>query len=105
MIPKIIHYCWFGGADMPDLNKKCVESWYRLCPDFEIVRHDDENTCLDMSIDYVATMVRMKKYAFLTDYLRLAIIKEFGGIYLDADVELIKPISGLLGGYDAFFCF
>ena len=95
MIPKKIHYCWFGGKDLPDDVKKCIQSWKKYCPDYEIVQWDESNYDLTKN-DYVKYTYENKKYAFLTDYVRLDIIYNEGGIYLDTDVELIKPLDDLL---------
>lgn len=95
MIPKKIHYCWFGGRELPDDVKKCIESWKKYCPDYEIIQWDESNYDLSKN-DYVKYTYENKKYAFLTDYVRLDIIYQEGGIYLDTDVELIKPLDDLL---------
>lgn len=100
MIPKIIHYCWFGGNTMPKLTIKCIDSWKKYCPDYEIICWNEENYDLNKN-DYVRETYRLKKYAFLSDYVRLDVVAEYGGIYLDTDVELIKPLYPLLK-YDGF---
>lgn len=101
MIPKKIHYCWFGGNPLPELAKKCIESWKKYCPDYEIIEWNENNydvtKCLYMKEAYEA-----KKWAFVSDYARLDIVYDQGGIYLDIDVELIKKIDDLLI-HDAFF--
>ena len=94
-IPKIIHYCWFGGAKLPPQAVKCIESWKKYCPDFEIVCHSEKN--FDISINrYAAEAYEAKKWAFVSDYVRLKVLYDEGGIYFDTDVELIKPIEHLL---------
>lgn len=103
MIPKIIHYCWFGGRKKPELAKKCIASWHRFCPDFEI-REWNENTYDINKNNYTRYCSEQKKWAFLSDYVRLDVVEKFGGIYLDTDVELIRPIDALLA-YDAFYGF
>ena len=95
MIPKVIHYCWFGGNPLPDLALRCIESWKRYNPDYEIIRWDEDN--YDINADYyTAEAYRAKKWAFLSDYARLKIVYENGGIYLDTDVEVVKPFDELL---------
>lgn len=101
-IPKVIHYCWFGGNPLPDTVKKCIESWKRMCPDYEIKRWDE--TCVDINENlYAKQAYEAKKWAFVSDYFRLKIVYEQGGIYLDTDVELIKSLDTLCDGYDGFF--
>ena len=95
MIPKIIHYCWFGGNELPELAQKCIESWKKYCPDYQIRRWDESNFDIECC-DFVKEAYDMKKWAFVSDYARLKIIYNEGGIYLDVDVELIKNIDVLL---------
>lgn len=95
MIPKKIHYCWFGGNPLPKEAKKCIESWKKYCPDYEIIEWNESNYDLNKN-EYVKYTYENKKYAFLTDYIRLDIIYNEGGIYLDTDVELLKPLDDLL---------
>lgn len=103
MIPKRIHYCWFGGKELPDMAKKCIASWKKFCPDYEIIRWDESNFDLGQN-GYVRYCHENKKWAFLSDYARLAIVAEQGGIYLDTDVELVKPLDEFLQ-YPAFYSF
>lgn len=95
MIPKIIHYCWFGGNAMPEDVVKCIDSWKKFAPDFELKLWDESNYDLD-KYDYVKEAFEANKWAFVTDVVRLDVVHQFGGIYLDTDVELIKPIDHLL---------
>lgn len=95
MIPKIIHYCWFGGNPLPELAKKCIESWKKYCPDYDIKRWDETNFDLDCC-DYVREAYQEKKWAFVSDYARFKILYENGGIYFDTDVELIKSINDIV---------
>ncbi len=88
-IPKIIHYCWFGEAELPTSAKACMESWEKNCPDFEIKRWDESNFSSDDS-QFVQQAIAKKKWAFVSDYFRLKALIEFGGIYLDTDVEMLK---------------
>lgn len=95
MIPKIIHYCWFGGNPLPELAKKCIESWKKYCPDYEIIEWNETNYDITKN-NYMYEAYKNKKWGFVPDYARLDIIYTHGGIYLDTDVELIKPINDLL---------
>lgn len=103
MIPKRIHYCWFGRGEKPKLAKKCIESWKRVCPDYEIVEWNEDNFDVNM-LDYTRFAYENRCYAFLSDYVRLWAVYNNGGIYLDTDVELIKSPEELLQ-YGAFFGF
>ena len=96
MIPKIIHYCWFGGNSLPDLALKCIDSWKKYCPDYEIICWDETNYTFDKKSIYVQEAYEEKKWAFVSDYARLDIIYNYGGIYLDTDVELIASLDDLL---------
>lgn len=97
MIPKIIHYCWFGGSPLPELALKCIESWKKYCPDYEIICWNESNYSLEKKCVYVKEAFEEKKWAFVSDYARLDIIYNHGGIYLDTDVELISSLDDLLG--------
>lgn len=96
MIPKIIHYCWFGRGELPELAIKCIESWKKFCPEYEIIQWNEDNYCIEEKCDYVREAYAQKKWAFITDYARFDILLQFGGIYFDTDVELIKPIDDIL---------
>lgn len=104
MIRKTIHYCWFGGGQKPQLAEKCFESWKKHCPNYEIIEWNESNFDLDACPEYVKQAYNEKLYAFVSDYARLKIIYDNGGVYLDTDVELIKSLDRLLE-YDAFFGF
>ncbi|SFU66016.1 glycosyltransferase family 32 protein [Butyrivibrio sp. M55] len=95
MIPKVIHYCWFGDKEIPVFLKECMESWKEMCPDYEIKRWDENN--FDVS-KYLFTKQAYEKgkYGFVSDVARLDILYECGGIYMDTDVRLIKPFDDLL---------
>jgi hypothetical protein len=95
MIPKKIHYCWFGGNPLPEKDKKCIESWKRLCPDYEIIRWDESNYDVSKN-QYMKEAYEARKWGFVPDYARLDIIYNEGGIYLDTDVELVKNVDVLL---------
>ena len=96
MIPKIIHYCWFGGNPLPPLAQKCIKSWKKYCPDYEIVRWDESNFDIANAPLYVKQACTVGKWAFVSDYARLIIVYQHGGIYLDTDVELLKNLDPLL---------
>lgn len=100
MIPKIIHYCWFGRGPKPELALKCIESWKRWCPDYEIVEWNEDNFDID-SNKYVKEAYETKKYAFVTDYVRLYAMYTVGGIYMDTDVMVLKSLDVYLK-HDAF---
>lgn len=95
MIPKIIHYCWFGGAEIPEHDKKCIESWKKYCPDYQIIRWDESNYDYKKN-PYMKEAYEAKKWGFVPDFARLDIVYEHGGIYLDTDVEIIRNIDDLL---------
>ena len=103
MIPKTIHYCWFGYGQKSRLMKKCIQSWYRICPDYKIIEWNESNFNINMN-EYTRMCYREKKYAFLSDYARLWIVYKYGGIYLDIDVELLKRPDALLS-FPAFYGF
>lgn len=94
-IPKVIHYCWFGNGELPQLAKKCIASWKKHCPDYQIVCHSEENFDINEN-RYAKEAYEAKKWAFVSDYVRLKVLYEQGGIYLDTDVELIKPLDDLI---------
>lgn len=95
MIPKIIHYCWFGNNPLPQLALKCIESWKLYLPDYEIKEWNEENFDVRM-IPYTAEAYKLKKYAFVSDFARFWILYNFGGIYFDTDVEVIKPLEDII---------
>lgn len=95
MIPKTIHYCWFGGNPKPELVCRCIESWKRFCPDYEIIEWNETNFDVNC-IPYVRDAYAAKKWAFVSDYVRLRVVFERGGVYLDTDVELKSNLDDLL---------
>lgn len=103
MIPKIIHYCWFGHNPKPELMQRCIASWKKYCPDYEIIEWNEDNFDIFKN-NYAQEAYEEKKWAFLTDYARLWIVYHHGGIYLDTDVEAIKSFDDLLAN-PAFFGF
>ena len=94
-IPRVIHYFWFGGKEIPDDYKKNIETWHKCCPDYEIIRWGEENCNLD-ECKYVKEAYEQGRYGFVPDYFRLKVIYEQGGIYLDTDVKLLKALDELL---------
>ena len=95
MIPKIIHYCWFGRGELPALGTNCIESWKRILPEYEIVCWNEDNFDVN-SNKYVREAYEARKYAFVSDYVRLYAMYTFGGIYMDTDVEVIRPLDSFL---------
>ena len=102
-IPKVIHYCWFGGNPIPDKYKKWMESWHKYCPDYEIVEWNESNYDVTKNA-YMYEAYQCKKWGFVPDYARLDIIYNHGGIYMDTDVELVQNLDDLLY-QDAYFGF
>ena len=95
MIPKIIHYCWFGGNPLPEFAIKCIDSWKKYLPDYEIKEWNESNFDVNI-IPYTSEAYSVKKYAFVSDYARFWILYKFGGLYFDTDVELIKSIDDII---------
>lgn len=102
-IPKVIHYCWFGKKPKDKSVLKCMRSWKKYCPDYEIIEWNETNFDINV-IPYTAQAYACGKWAFVTDYVRLRVIYEYGGIYLDTDVELKKTLDSLLSN-NAFLGF
>ena len=95
MIPKIIHYCWFGGHEKHDLAKHCIESWQKIHPDFEIKEWNESNSPIHDN-NYVKEAFEQGKWAFVSDYVRSKVMYEHGGIYMDTDMELKLPLDEFL---------
>lgn len=104
MIPKVIHYFWFGGGELSPIMKKCIESWRKFAPDYEIKEWNESNFNINYC-DYTRKAYEEKKYAFVADVARLDVIYRLGGIYMDVDVELLKPMDELLKYEDGWMCF
>lgn len=102
-MPKIIHYCWFGGGEKPEIVKKCISSWEKYCPDYKIIEWNETNFDIRMNT-FVYEAHKKQKWAFVSDYCRLWAVYRYGGIYLDTDVEIIKNIDEVLSD-QVFFCF
>lgn len=95
MIERVIHYCWFGGKALPKEARRCIASWQRFFPGWEIRRHDESN--FDVAANsFVAEAYRAGKYAFVSDYARFQILERYGGIYFDVDVEVVAPFDDIL---------
>jgi mannosyltransferase OCH1-like enzyme len=94
VIPKKLHYCWFGGAPEDALTRRCIETWSRWMPDWQIKRWDERNSCLHFR--FMRTTQRLGRWAKMSDLMRLLAIYFEGGIYLDTDVEVLKPLDDLL---------
>lgn len=94
MIPRKVHYFWFSNEKMPEKLQLCLQSWQEVLSDYEIIKWDLENTVIDSPFAEMA--LKERKWAFLTDYCRLKTLYEYGGIYLDTDVFVVKPFNELL---------
>lgn len=101
MIPKVIHYCWFGGNALPVSAKRCITTWRKVCPDYKIVRWSEKNFDVHCN-QYVEEAYKAGKWAFVADYARLWALYRYGGIYMDTDVELLKSLDPFLE--DPGFC-
>ena len=95
MIPRIIHYCWFGRGPMPELALRCIDSWHKFMPDYQYKLWNEDNFDIE-SVPYVKEAYESRKFAFVTDYVRLYALFTEGGIYMDTDVEVLKPYDDLL---------
>lgn len=95
MIPKTIHYCWFGRNPLPPLAIRCIESWKRYLPDYEIKEWNEDNFDVNI-IPYTKEAYEAKKYAFVSDYARFWILYKYGGLYFDTDVEVIKSMDDII---------
>ena len=100
MIPKIIHYCWFGGKPLPKGAEKCIASWKKYLPGYEVKRWDESNFDVN-AIPYTREAYAACKFAFVSDYARFWILYHYGGVYFDTDVEVIRPIDDIInrGGF------
>lgn len=95
MIPKVIHYCWFGGNPLPESARQCIASWRKFMPGYEIKEWNESNFDVN-SIAYTREAYRLKKYAFVSDYARFSVLYREGGLYFDTDVELIAPLDDIV---------
>lgn len=103
MIPKKIHYCWFGGRDKPALVKQCIDSWKKQLPDYEIIEWNESNFDLSKS-NFIKAQYEEGRWAFVADYVRIDVLKRYGGIYLDTDVEILNSLNEFLSN-GFFTCF
>ncbi|KPG71255.1 MULTISPECIES: glycosyltransferase family 32 protein [unclassified Enterococcus] len=104
MIPKKIHYCWFGGNPLGEQEKKYMDSWRKYCPDYEIKRWDESTIDLSKFGSYLKEAYEQEEWAFVSDVVRLYALVTEGGIYMDTDIEVVKPLDELLQ-LDAFMGF
>lgn len=95
MIPKVIHYCWFGKGKKPELAIRCIDSWKKVLPEYEIVEWNEDNFDLNL-YPYVKEAYDNRKFAFVTDVVRLYALYNYGGIYMDTDVEVLLPLDDFL---------
>lgn len=102
-IPKTIHYCWFGGKEMPARERACIDSWKKYCPDYDIILWNENSFDIEKN-EYMKEAYRAKKWGFVPDFARFDIIYEHGGFYLDTDVELVKGLDHF-AHFKAFFAF
>ena len=102
MIPKTIHYCWFGGKPKSELIEKCIASWRKFCPDWEIIEWNEDNWDIS-TYQFAKAAYESKYWAYVSDVARLDVICKHGGVYLDTDVELLNPIDDLLDKGAFFF--
>lgn len=102
MIPKIIHYTWLGGNPLPDLEQRCLASWHEHMPDWEYIRWDESNFDIAAAPLYVRQAYEVRKYAFVSDYVRLWALEKFGGLYMDVDFMVYRPFDELMDKYAAF---
>lgn len=94
-IPKRIFFCWFGGNQKPDKILRCIESWHKYLPDYEITEINESNFDINLC-PYTKQAYEQKKWAFITDVCRLKALYDTGGLYFDADIEILKPLDGFL---------
>ena len=102
MIPKIIHYCWFGRGEMPELVQNCIASWHKYMPDWQYMLWNEDNFNIASAPAYVQEAYEARKFAFVSDYVRLWALEQYGGLYLDTDVEAFKSFDDLMEKYAAF---
>ena len=96
MIPRIVHYCWFGKGQKPELVEQCIASWHRCMPDWTYMEWSEDNFAIASAPLYVRQAYEARKYAFVSDYVRLWVLEQYGGVYLDVDFEVYKSFEPLL---------
>ena len=94
MIPKVIHYCWFGRGEFSPAIRMCIDSWRKFCPEYEIKCWNEDNS--PMNVSWVSEAYRHRKFAFMADYVRFYVLYHEGGVYMDTDMLLTKPIDEFL---------
>ena len=99
MIPKIIHYCWFGEKPLPESTKRYMQTWREFLPDYEMKKWNEENYSIQSAPEYVQEAYEARKYAFVSDYVRVQKLLEYGGIYFDTDIEVVRPFEQHLEGH------
>lgn len=102
MIPKIIHYIWFGEAPLPAIAQECIASWHEHMPEWEYRRWDESKFDIATAPLYVRQAYEAKKYAFVSDYVRLWALEQYGGLYMDVDFKVYRPFDNLMNDYTAF---
>lgn len=102
MIPKIIHYCWIGGSPLPPLAEQCIASWKKYMPSWQFMRWDESNFDIASAPLYVRQAYEARKFAFVSDYVRLWALEQYGGLYMDVDFEVFRPFDDLMDKYPAF---
>lgn len=96
MIPKIIHYCWFGFKEIPEHERTYINGWKKMLPEYELMFWNEQTFDIDNAVPYVKQAYESKKYAFVSDYVRMYALQKYGGIYFDTDVEIVKKIDDFL---------
>ena len=99
MIPKLIHFCWFGEKQLPESTTKYIQTWKEFLPDYRIIKWSEENFNIESAPEYVQEAYKAKKYAFVSDYVRIQKLLQYGGIYFDTDVEVVRPFEEFLNGH------
>lgn len=102
MIPHILHYCWIGGAPLPPLAERCIASWKEHMPSWQVMRWDESNFNIASAPLYVRQAYEARKFAFVSDYVRLWALEQYGGLYMDVDFEVFRPFDDLMDKYPAF---
>ena len=102
MIPHIIHYCWFSRNPLPELAQNCIASWKKHMLDWECMRWDESNFDITAAPLYVRQAYEARKFAFVSDYVRLWALEQYGGLYMDVDFEVYRPFDKLMDKYPAF---